>query len=315
MPPVLFYKYTREAFPAEQVVQPYRNGNEVDITYELKETWTKKGTFQAPIFALEGPAFLAWAMGKDTVTGVGDPYTHTLSLLDGKPVFSLETGYYTNDSGVVQYVERGIDAQVGQLTIEGQVSKPLLMTPDVVAASATVEVSPATVSFTDTLATEGPYTWLNSVFTITGPTDASTIEAEVQKFALVLNNNLRIVYGPNQLTPIGVLAQARDVTVTADLVWTSGALEQLTYMGGNSGTSPDTLIGTGSWEVKSTANNSPEHSLDITLPNIDFTIYRMALNADAQLAMGSMTARAIRVGATLPVAAVAKNSRAAAYTA
>lgn len=313
--PTKFWKLVKHALVPSQKIGYYRDGNVRDLTFGLKELINFAGAIQTYLYADEGAALLAWALGLDTISGVADPYTHTLSFVDSLPWLSVEVGYYMDSGGVIQLTDRVIDTKVGKLTVDAEATKPALLTADFVGMTSAKQVAPATVTFNDTPATQGPSTFLQGVFTITGPTDAATLQLQVQKAKIEVDQKLLPVPGPNSVVPIALLEQARQVNLTFDAAFSGPSIYQLAYYGAAAGTAPAAALGSGTLDLKFTAAAAPEHSQDFNLAALDFTIVKLEINPDAGLAMASVTAQPRRSGATYPLAVICKNAFATSYTA
>ncbi len=310
--PTYFWKFLKHAVLPDQKISSYRDGNVRDLTFELKEILKWGGSFQTFFYANEGAALLCWAMGDDAITGAGDPYTHTLTLTDALPWLSIELGMYQDSAAAYQLVDRVVDAKINKLTIEGEASKPLLLTPDIIGLTSAKQGAAATVTFSDG-AGQGPMTFLQSVFTITGPTDAATLAGQVQKFKLDLDQKLWFIPGPNSLVPIGLLEQGREVGLTFDAVFSGPTIYLLTYYGATGGTAPAAALGAGSFDVKATCQAAPEHSAQITAGALNFHVAKLEIAPDGNVAMAQITAQPLKSGATMPLAAVVKNAKATAY--
>lgn len=310
--PTRFYKYVEEQTDRVQGVTYYRDGNERDLTYGLKETFSWGGNgVRHLVYADEGVAMLAWAMGHDVVTGT-DPYLHTLTFTDGIPLLALEKGIYeAADTSQVQDVERVDAVKVDTLTIAGQTADFVTMAPRLIGTGSVKQASASTVVFSDAI-TDGPMMFSDGAFTITGPTDAATLEAQIAKFALRIWQDVRVVYGPGQLQPIGLLEQRRQVSLGFTAVFTGPAVAQLAYYGGNTGTSPDALLGTGAFAVTFTAT-AAERVISINVPVLDYTTVRTRLGVDALEALVDVVAQPHKLGATLPLTATALNGTSEAY--
>lgn len=310
--PTKFYKFTRSALLPDQKVQDYRNGNDRDWQFSLKESLRYAGTFQALAFCDEGAALMAWAMGADTITGAGDPYTHTLALTNSLPFLTCEAEYAEG-----QMIDRIVDGKISSLTISGEATKPIFLIPDFVGAGAASVGSPSTVTFNDSVTTgEGPLTFLDSTFTLTGPTDAATLSLQVAKFEIMLNQNVESIFGPGALTPIYNLESARSISLKFSVYISGATMYKLAYYGASGGSSPSRIVGTGSFVILAAIAGAPQlRQVTITLPNLNFTMARPSVSPDAKPALYEVEATAIKVGSTLPMTAVWKNGVATSYLA
>lgn len=308
--PSRFFKFTRHAFVADQTITSYRDPNTRDRTFNLKELFKFAGTFQTFLYSDEGGALLAWAMGADNVTGASDPYTHTISFADGLPWLSFELGQYMDNSGAYGLIERVQDCKLTGLQIEGEAGKPVLLTPDIIGITVAKQTNGATVTYS---AGGGePMTFTQGVFTITGPSDASVLQGQIQKFSVGIKNNVQPVQA-NAFTAISLLETAREVDLSLTAVFSGPSVYQLTYFGGPSATAPSPTLGSGSLTIVITAQAAPEHSVTLTLGALDFSVVKLEMNPDGNVAKADITAIPRKSGATMPLAVTVKNAVAQAY--
>lgn len=318
--PSVFFKFIEApTLKPDQTIQYYRNGNVRDMTVALKETFQHKGGFKCLAYADEGAALTAWSFGKDTKTGGGDPYTHTITLLDTLPWLGAEIGY-AEDGVTNGMVDRIVDAKINQLVIEGMAGKQIFLTPDMVGETSAFQgTTPTAQTFNDG-ATEGPYTFQQSAFTMTSlGSDSSTMQGQIQSFKITLQQNLQAVYGPGTLVPIGIVEKGRDCFLEFVVVFTGPSIYELGYFGAASAvTTPSTTIGTGTFLIKATAvaaSPGPERSYAITAALFDIQEVRPLIAPNADLMIVSVKGRMRRNGSTYPLAAVAINGQSTAYTA
>lgn len=316
--PTKFFKYLEPvSFKPQQQIQYYRNGNERDMTVALKETFRHEGSFKALVYADEGAALMAWAMGKDTLSGAGDPYTHTLTLLDTIPWLGAEVGNAEGTQATtVALVDRIVDVKIASLLIEGQAGKQIYMTPTLIGLTSDFkDTTPTTQVFNDAAAM-GPYTFQQSVFTMTSlGSDSSTMAGQIQNFKILLSQNLEPVYGPAQLPPIGAVERGRDCTLEFDVVFSGNTIYRLAYFGSTAGTAASATVGSGTFSIKATCNGSPEHSMTITCNNFDIASVDILQAPNADLCIVKVKGRMKKVSTTYPLTAVFLNAVSAAYTA
>lgn len=316
--PTKFFKFLEPvSLKPAQTIQYYRNGNERDMTVALKETFRHEGSFKALAYADEGAALCAWAFGKDTITGAGDPYTHTLSLLDTIPWLGGEIGNAEGTQATtVALVDRIVDMKIASLVIEGQAGKQIYLTPTFIGlVSDFKDTTPTAQTFNDGVA-NGPYTFQQSVFTMTSlGSDSSTMQGQIQNFKITLDQNLEAIYGPAQLAAIGAVERGRDAMLEFDVVFASSSIYRLAYFGGTSGTAASATIGTGTFAVKATCQAAPEHSMLITCNNFDLLSAEVLLAPNADLCVVKVKGRMKKVSTTYPLTAVFLNAVSAAYTA
>lgn len=311
--PAYFHKYRKDAFIIKQKNNHWRDGNVRDLTYSLKNELSYAGSWEGPLFPAEGGQVCAVAMGLDSISGAGDPYTHTLTLTDNLPYCTVEKGMYVaNAGGNPIILERTKDCKISKLEISGKAGGDIILTPSWIGCTSTIP-SVATVTFTDPLAANGPATFSQSAFTIAGPTDAAVLAAQIQDFKLTLDQGLQELWGPNQLTPIGLVETARVVTVDFNVQFAGNTLYLLTYYGATGGTVPSATIGTGTFELLATVQAAPLHTLDFLVGAADFEMAQVGLDPNAKPGLYKVQMMGRRASSTYPLAITVKNFVAAAY--
>lgn len=308
--PTQFLKLLQQKFMIAQDWAEYRNGNTSDISMMMKKNLRYAGSFQTYLYPIEGGAVLAYALGKDVVSGGGDPYTHTLTLLDDTPYVTFEAGW--NEGNLI---DRIASCKVAKATLSGKAGEYVLLDADLLGLNPAYQASAATVTFSDVVATDGPARFYDGTFTLTGPTDAATLSAQVEDFSIEIDRNAIGVYS-NGLTPIAVFQQARKVAFKATIVFSGKSLYDLTYYGAVAGAAPSSVNGTGAFEALFTVAASPLHTIDATINNLVFQSALVDFNPARQVAKYSVAGVAYRTTAgVLPIGIVVKNSQSAQYTA
>lgn len=306
--PTKFFVLQNCAFIPSPKVTDFRTGNQRDIGFSVKEEWLYKGAFKTFLYADEGAALFAWLMGKDTKTGAGDPWTHTLDLsVDALPYLSFEASYFEN--GLIDRVQ---DCKIARLMLESEAGKEAMLTVDLLGGAPARQSSGATVSFSNG-ASEGPMMMHQAAITLTGPTDASTLQGQVRKVTLVVDPGINPEYGPGVYAPIAQFEQARLITVKLDVLFSGDSIYRLTHFGGTSGTAPSATVGTGAFEIKYTSQASPEHSIDITTGYLNWKNASPTGKVDAKTGIMTIEAVAYKSGSNYPLAVVAKNGFSTAY--
>jgi len=312
--PAKFFKFLRESFVASQDFGHYRDPNNRDITFTLKEKFGYAGSFQTFLYSDEGAALLTWALGADAVSGASDPWTHTITLADNLPYLTVEAGFFedlTASPTISGLIDRVTDCKIGSLQIDAETGKPVLLTADLVGVTSVKQATPATVTYADALA-NGPAVFHQGVFTITGPSDAATLQGQVQKFSMKCNQNLQPVFA-NGLVAIGIVEQAREFEFNMSVVFSGPSIYQLAYYGTASGTVPSATLGTGTFDALFTVQAAPLHTFDLNMAALTFTVVKLEINPDAQVAVAEIVAKPRKSGATLPLEVIVKNAVSVAY--
>ena len=310
-----FYKPIGDALVSQtQNTMEIRNGNVRDLTAHVKTGINEAGTFKTLWYANEGAALLAYAMGADAVTGSSDPYTHTITLANNIPSLSVNQGLASN-TGII----RGTGNKIADLTLDVAINEPCYLSATILGMTEDDSTMAATVSFTDT-AGNGPFMFNQGSVTLTGPSDASTLQAQMRRLSVKIMQDTVTLPVVGQITPAGILERARTVEGTVDFVYSGQSLYYLTYNGTNSATAPSATIGSGSIAFTLTsqaASPGPERSVAVTLANVDWLSASLPrINANASEAVITATFQAKLVLGTpdvYPIAVVAKNSASSAY--
>lgn len=309
--PTTFFIIKKQEFMATQDVVEHRLGNQRDIGYTTKEKFLFAGAFETPLFANEGAFLTAAAMGADTKTGAGDPYQHALSFADPLPYYTTEVAWYNSN-----LIERVIDSKVArwQLMYEAG-GKEAIIRAGLMGCTVAVQSSPLTPSFSNG-AGEGPMKGDQCVFTLTGPSDASTIAAQIQKLQIDLDQGVVDQPGPGQISPIALPEEGRRIGITGTALFTSDALHRLGFYGSSSGSSVSAVPATGSVDFTFTsqaASPGPERSARFTTPNLVWKLTKPMFDPDGKTGLIDFEAVAYRSGATLPFTATFKNGVSTAY--
>lgn len=306
--PSLFFMFTKEvAIKPDQKTERRRDGYTRDISGVDKTSFNYAGTFECLVYAIEGAALMAWAMGADSVSGSEDPYTHALTFSDPLPYLTVEISRANG-----QLLERIVDCKIAKMRIVAEVGKHVLMTVTILGTTATIPTA-ATVSFSDA-ASNGPAMMHQGAFTIVGPTDAAVLAAQVQKVTFDLDTGAALKMGGGSFVPIGIDEEDRIITCVWDCLFPGPTSYYLAYFGATGGPAPSATVGAGSGTVKFTTQASPEHSILLTMNNwkIEDTDVDGA-NPNSKTAHVTINTVLNRSGATLPMSGTAKNSRSSAY--
>lgn len=288
-------------FTPIQDVGEYRDGSSEHLTFHAKKSI--KYLIEVPFYwdcDIAAP-MLAWYLGADAVTGAGDPYTHTITYASILPYLSIARGVSQNSSGTYTILERVTDCKPLKLEIGGNAGKEIL-------GKATFIGSTSSIPSADTvvLGSEGPGMFGATAFTLAGPTEASTLQAQLQSFKVVIDRGTKEVFGPNQLTPIGVFEGQVKVSLDFEAVLAAATLYKLTNYGGNAGTVPAAALGGGTLSIVTTV--STNHDITLTLGAFDYIMADPDMNADGTLAMVKVATAPFKSGSTQPLAAVVRTA-------
>lgn len=312
--PTKFFVLKNGLFIPDQKITAFPTGNQRDVSAAYKESFRYAGSVETYMYADETAFLLAAAMGasSDTKTGAGDPWTHTLALADNMSYFTQEVAYYDNSL----MIDRVGDCKINYLQIEAEANKAAIVTADWIGSYVEGQGSLATVSFSNALS-DGPMKMSpHAVFTLTGPSDASTISGQVQKMTTKIMQNLDSVPGPGTLSPIGLLEQNREITHELVVFFSGEAIWNLTHYGSSAGAAVSDVMGTGGFDVTFTSQAAapgPERSIRLTSANLFWMGAKPEFSPDGKTGKITLKTQAYRSGGTMPFTAVIKNGITAAY--
>lgn len=305
--PSKYFILIDQSFKATQEVQTRRTGNQRDFSFAFKTGFLFAGSFQTYLYADEGAALLAWLLGTDTISGGGDPYTHTLTMTEPLPYLTAEVSWYQNS-----LIERIGDCKISKIVLTFEARKEVLLTVHMLGSSVAVQGSALTPSFNNG-AGQGPLRHADSVFTLTGPTDGSTLAGEIQKLELTIDQGVVEQYGPGQVTPIALVEEGRSISLKGRAMFTSDNLHRLTYYGTSSGSAVSSTVATGGMTITATAQASPAHDLVITVSQMFYILSTPTFDMDGKTGVVDFETTGYRSGATLPLGIVARNAISTAY--
>lgn len=306
--PTTFFVLRKQAFMPAQAIQEFRTGNQRDLSFAVKESFKYAGAFQTFMYASETTKLLAWIMGLDTISGAGDPYTHTLSFQDPLPYLTSEAAFYLNASSIIDRIG---DCKLASVEIEAEAEKEALVNVDILGSYVEGQSSLATVVFSNAVG-DGPMKLSYGVFTLTGPSDASTIAGQIRKMRLKVDQGLNAVFGPGQIWPIAMHEQARKIEIELDIYFSGEALYNLVHYGTSAGAAVADAVSTGSFAVTFTAT-AVTRLITLTSANLFWKTAKPEFSPDGKTGRMTVMATAYRSGATLPFTAIGKNADAAAY--
>lgn len=306
--PTAFLKNISAGFTPKPTVKDWRNGNVLDVGFSSKEAFHYGGPMKSFLYASEGAKMLAWAMGADSVSGAGDPYTHAITLANSIPPISVEMSYFES-----QIIDRVLDCKIDKLLLEAIAGQHCELTTNWLGSSVAVQGSAATVTFTDATG-NGPLQMSQGVITLTaGPSDFATLAGQIKKLSFEINRNISIEHGPGQLGPIYLLEQGRTINIKIQALFSGPAVYNLTHYGGSAGTALSAVLGTGSIVAKFTGQASPEKSIQLTVNNMFYEDAQPNYDPEGKTALIDITCVGFRSGATLPLVVSALNADSAVY--
>lgn len=314
--PTAFLKVVTLEYEDQQDLADYSDGNVFDITTMPKRSFGVRIKGRCLAYMSEGSRLIAHAMGaaSDSISGGSDPYTHTITLKGQQPYTTFEVGYYMNAAGTIQGVRRVSDCKIDKLTVQGTAGGEVFVDFEIVGLTVDTSQSAASVSFTDAVA-HGPLMFHQASFTLTGPSDAATLAAQIRDFKITLDRNVEVITGPNSLTGIALFDRRRRVDVTFNVYWSSNDIEQITYYGSSSGTAPSATLVTAAFVATIQANASPLHNWELTTNGV-FTMAQPKLSPQAMGAgIVQVNMRGRKVSSTMPISVICKTADSSAYAA
>ena len=208
---------------------------------------------------------LAHTLGKDTLTGSEDPYTHTIEYSERKnmPYASLEVsaGYDAEQTDPI--IARFVGARIASLTISGESGMPIMINPEFEALNIEKIANEATESYE----TDKPYLFYNGTYTL----DSGEITT-ITNFELALTNIIDTDDYTNEVTREDLPVIAREGTLNFTIKFNEGSRFWDTYMAtGHAGVIKHLKGGDFNllFENEETADTTGYRSLDIDIPNLD----------------------------------------------
>ena len=174
-----FIKYLDDTFATEIGIEELREGGDDELVNTVVKTshknkWGLKCYARPNILAY----LLAYMLGKDSVSGGGDPYTHTITRSAGNTQWL--TFYRTLDPTVGSVkVEQNYDCKISQIQIDGEAGKPITITVSGEGINSALSSTNMTISYSD----DSMFTFYDGLGTFSLD---SVTTAEIKKFSLKL---------------------------------------------------------------------------------------------------------------------------------
>lgn len=300
--PSKFIKWTGETGISPSIVytQHWEGGMGLDPGVALKESQKYDMNFNC--FARPDIAGFLFAMllGVDTISGLEDPYTHTITPHTSTIPWLTVERYV---EGLV-LVERIKDCRIQQIELSGEATKPITMVVNVRGIEGSIETTPGTPTYEVGM----PFVFFNGTYKV----DATTV-ASVRNFRLTFTNELADDIFTTSVVRADLPLLARRVSGEFTLLLDSKDHYQKVFYGGT--TSVPLSLAEGSLEFDfSYLENSVDRQLKITIPSVYHVNAPVELSAEPGVLAVACSVEA-KKGTDPLVTVVAKNAVATSYTA
>ena len=275
----------------------YRTGLGQGYDYSVMNSYSDALTVQFPFTSDVGGQLLYAAMGNDVITGMGDPYTHTLAITNQVPWYSVERAFFNQG-----YIERMQDCKLDGFTLEGSAEGMVMMSVPVVASYSPKVSMAATVTFS----ADAPFMFRDSTFAINGVAAASVFT--VQKVSVQFTRGIKTAF-TTHVYPDFVQPTARELNVSIDVIYdATNAQTWLQAITKNASTTTPTKIpysGALTWTIDPGA--SPDHSLVLTVADLRQITASTPIDVGAGFQMMTFSGKAQRAAFAPEFTAVVKS--------
>lgn len=213
-------------------------------------------------YVYQNGRLLAYAVGTDTDSGAGDPYTHTLAEADALSSFTAKV---THDAST-DFVRTYTGCVVNSIRLSGDMNAPLKCSADLLAQSLTIAQSGGGTYTPDTTTVQAPQFGSVKI----GAEASEEAILQVQNFEWTLNNNIEMVGAVGNRLRQAAVPKNRtyDLRLSAAMTIDSGgstqdAYEQISYLLGS--TTPQTTLTEKSLIIQFTNGGTPERSITIDM--------------------------------------------------
>ncbi len=301
--PVKFVPWQSLSAPENIKMGKYRNGSNRDFAIAAKMGQWSEVQFKTFLYPDLGGALLCWALGAtDTVTGTGDPYTHTMPISDN-PLGRISAEYAEGNGALIQ---RAIDGLIDRLGINCVGGQLVEVDCSIKLRQATRQASPATVAFE----ADRPLSFLDGALTFTGLT---IDQGDVTELKMDIQNSLDTHFPVGAFAP-RYLEAARVIELSGKVLSPDDVLAREIRWNSGSGTTaaspPKYLTSLLSVFALGGAMN---HRIQTTLRNVAMEMGDANWDVNAGAYLISFRGSAIRGGSSM-LDAVAVNGVSTAYS-
>ena len=168
-------------------------------------------------------AILAYALGKDTITGESDPYSHVIQYekRQDMPWFSLEVSAGVKEGQTDPIIARFVDCKISSVNISGESGMPVMINPNIEAINIEKIAEETAEDFED----EKPYLFYNGTYTL----DSGAI-TEITNFNIELTNILDTDDYTNDIIRDDLPVINREGTISFTIKFKDGTRLFDTYM-------------------------------------------------------------------------------------
>lgn len=271
-----------------------------DLALALKVKQRHDGTFRLLARPSIAPNLLAWLLGADSVAGIADPYTHTITFADDPPWLSIERqiGSGTN------LIERITDARLSRIVVRGTEGEPVILEAFYAGLSAALQTAAATPAYE----AGAPYLFFHGTFTL----DAVDVSARVRSFTLTIERRYETdLYAAGTVTRADLPVLDRIITLEAEVVYEDPAVYKDVLYGG--GTAPSELTAEANFVADFNLGTTPARQLKIEVPRLAYRSAPINLRTPPDLLVQRVELVAVKPSAAQTITVTAQNGDATAY--
>lgn len=277
-----FFLYDTESYKPNIGASFKHTGADQTVAYAIIMKQTPNGSIKIPVTSNTGARMMAYNMGgTDTVTGVADPYAHSLVLAPDLPWLTIERAV-----GNGTYIERIKDCKLTDFALDAKEADQAWLTFSFTGGSSISGVTAATVVYD----ADPVFMMRDGTFSLNGTTLATVVGVKIMGKRNIKDR--RTV----SITPDYLIPTNREFTVALDLLFeTTNAValyNNIVHAGSTSGTTKTPY--TGAFIVTLDPAATPDHQMVFSISNLAQIDGLMPLNPSGDAQILSITGTAIR---------------------
>jgi len=298
--PAWFAKYGPKDLGANYETKEQREaGGGRDVSYRWKSGAGFGGSFGFKARPEAIGRLLHAALGADSISGTGVPYTHTITPADTLPWYTVETGEYYSTPLLI---ERGQDCKVGRLKIDAEAGGVVECVAEIMGLKSDRITAAATGI---TLESDNPFKFYHGTFTLEagGRTD-------ITKFGIEIENVLRLIQ-TTELTGDDLIELDRNINLSLELKMANANDYNAIYYDTGTAFSEDLFESDLTIDL-SFGTGASERELKLEIPAFHYKVATFPRGAEPEVMLLSADGSAIK-GANPVITCTVKNDDAADY--
>lgn len=256
-------------------------------------------------------------MGSDTITGAGDPYTHTI-VSNNIPQWC--TGWIGRPlTGATTEWTKATDLTVKSVDIVHQVKQMLHVSTELMAKTGMVKATAPTITVANSLTSAAEkFTFVNPTLKLDlNATPATTTITNLQSFTIHMGYESADHLWTTQITPSFRDLKLWTLSFSASFIMQDWNALYTTFYGAlapSANTPLSNLVVSGALDFTIAVDPvNANHTLQVTCPNMDFSIDAPDVNIDGSGIIVTLTGVTERPASAQPVTAVLKNAVSTAF--